>query len=220
MLKSITIAIACVTLSSAAGAATIVPTGVVALDTFSLFGQYKPENLINGSGLSQGGLHDADFSAMWMTNLGVNQAQITFDLGSVFTLSGVDIWNYNFGDPQQFQSTILRGVKDLRLLTSLDGVAFQEASTGTLQMGTGQPLAGQSFSLTGDARFVKLDILNNYGQGTYAERDWNSGLSEVRFAGVSAVPEPATWAMMLLGFGAVGYSMRRRKVSYGLCKAA
>jgi hypothetical protein len=26
-----------------------------------------------------------------------------------------------------------------------------------------------------------------------------------------AVPEPATWAMMLLGFGAVGYSMRRRK---------
>ena len=26
----------------------------------------------------------------------------------------------------------------------------------------------------------------------------------------SAVPEPATWAMMLIGFGAVGYSMRRR----------
>ena len=26
----------------------------------------------------------------------------------------------------------------------------------------------------------------------------------------SAVPEPATWAMMLVGFGAVGYSMRRR----------
>jgi hypothetical protein len=26
----------------------------------------------------------------------------------------------------------------------------------------------------------------------------------------SAVPEPTTWAMMLVGFGAVGYSMRRR----------
>jgi hypothetical protein len=26
----------------------------------------------------------------------------------------------------------------------------------------------------------------------------------------SAVPEPATWAMMLVGFGAVGYSMRKR----------
>ena len=33
-------------------------------------------------------------------------------------------------------------------------------------------------------------------------------------ANVTAVPEPATWAMMLLGFGALGYAMRRRpKVS-------
>ncbi|RYG80508.1 MAG: PEP-CTERM sorting domain-containing protein [Alphaproteobacteria bacterium] len=28
-----------------------------------------------------------------------------------------------------------------------------------------------------------------------------------------AVPEPATWAMMTLGFGAVGFAMRRKKVS-------
>jgi hypothetical protein len=27
----------------------------------------------------------------------------------------------------------------------------------------------------------------------------------------AAVPEPATWGMMLLGFGAVGFAMRRRK---------
>lgn len=32
------------------------------------------------------------------------------------------------------------------------------------------------------------------------------------FNGISgAVPEPATWAMMLLGFGGIGYSMRRRR---------
>ena len=29
----------------------------------------------------------------------------------------------------------------------------------------------------------------------------------------SAVPEPATWAMMLLGFGVVGFSIRRRRVA-------
>ena len=29
-------------------------------------------------------------------------------------------------------------------------------------------------------------------------------------ASTGAVPEPATWAMMLVGFGAVGYGMRRR----------
>jgi hypothetical protein len=40
-------------------------------------------------------------------------------------------------------------------------------------------------------------------------------IRQVRIAsaegGVPAVPEPATWAMMLLGFGATGFAMRRRR---------
>ncbi len=37
-------------------------------------------------------------------------------------------------------------------------------------------------------------------------------LKQVRIiAAPGAVPEPATWAMMLMGFGAVGYSIRRRR---------
>ena len=34
---------------------------------------------------------------------------------------------------------------------------------------------------------------------------------EVDNLAINAVPEPATWAMMLLGFGAVGFAMRRRR---------
>jgi hypothetical protein len=30
----------------------------------------------------------------------------------------------------------------------------------------------------------------------------------------SAVPEPAVWGMMIMGFGAIGYGMRRRKVTF------
>jgi hypothetical protein len=36
---------------------------------------------------------------------------------------------------------------------------------------------------------------------------------------VSSVPEPATWAMMLIGFGAVGYTMRIRRVGFKTLEA-
>ena len=32
----------------------------------------------------------------------------------------------------------------------------------------------------------------------------------------AAVPEPSTWAMMLIGFGAIGFSMRRRRKTLAL----
>ena len=44
----------------------------------------------------------------------------------------------------------------------------------------------------------------------------NNGFSGVTFATLdtSAVPEPATWAMMLVGFGGMGAALRsRRKVA-------
>lgn len=44
------------------------------------------------------------------------------------------------------------------------------------------------------------DIYNDYPSGGYV----------VEYS-LNAVPEPATWAMMIVGFGAVGASMRRRK---------
>ena len=37
-----------------------------------------------------------------------------------------------------------------------------------------------------------------------------SGLVQLASAATGAVPEPATWAMMTLGFGAVGFAMRRK----------
>jgi hypothetical protein len=36
---------------------------------------------------------------------------------------------------------------------------------------------------------------------------------EIRGQLLNAVPEPATWTMMLLGFGAIGATMRRRRVT-------
>lgn len=50
------------------------------------------------------------------------------------------------------------------------------------------------------------------------------GLRQVRIAstesGVPPVPEPGTWAMMLMGFGAAGFAMRRRRQSGRLSQIA
>ena len=49
-------------------------------------------------------------------------------------------------------------------------------------------------------------------QGTPGTQNGAFG-GNVAFVSTSAVPEPTTWAMMLVGFGAVGYSMRRSRNS-------
>ena len=48
----------------------------------------------------------------------------------------------------------------------------------------------------------------------------NSEKQDMLFWSVSAVPEPSTWAMMLLGFGGIGFSMRRRRSSTALFQIA
>ncbi len=35
-------------------------------------------------------------------------------------------------------------------------------------------------------------------------------------ASAAAVPEPATWAMMIFGFGIIGYATRRRRGAVGI----
>jgi hypothetical protein len=51
--------------------------------------------------------------------------------------------------------------------------------------------------------------------GTFALSSIVSGPSMIRISSVSAVPEPSTWAMMLIGFAGVGYMARRAGRSAG-----
>ncbi len=51
-------------------------------------------------------------------------------------------------------------------------------------------------------------VVLNFFNGAYVPANWS--LSEVVVPGPGGIPEPATWAMLLSGFGLVGVMARRR----------
>jgi len=62
------------------------------------------------------------------------------------------------------------------------------------------------------ANIARVDVVGTFS-GNFANGARLFGIDNLTFtpnATTGAVPEPATWAMMLLGFGAVGSAMRRR----------
>ena len=91
-----------------------------------------------------------------------------------------------------------------------------------------------TISVAGETDFVTQLAVNHdpNGENKYAFLSYNGQLMtglhydllggtagdirQVRILreGAVAVPEPATWGMMLLGFGAIGFSMRRRRKTY------
>jgi hypothetical protein len=123
---------------------------------------------------------------------------------------------FNFTTPDGFTLTSL-DISSLiagnNLMTNIDfstvtlnGVNFNILSTGT-----------QEFRNLLNQTIVAGANNTLFVSGTTGGDASFSG--NINFA-AAAVPEPATWAMMLFGFGAVGYSMRsRRRVGYKTLQA-
>ncbi len=101
--------------------------------------------------------------------------------------------------------------------TDLDVLARQNNNGGVLTTvgGLGVDLGSRtSFDIAGNEAFA----FN--GRSLYSVDLASGALSSLGDAprqlfgiAVAPVPEPATWAMMIMGFGAVGYSMRRRSTT-------
>ena len=70
----------------------------------------------------------------------------------------------------------------------------------------GLEAAGQT-----SATYIFRTNATNFNMGgTFTTQD-GSVAQRANFQPIAAVPEPATWAMMLFGFGGIGAAMRRRK---------
>jgi hypothetical protein len=90
------------------------------------------------------------------------------------------------------------------------------AGSGNLGLAQGSSTSGSiTLNFSGDASNITLSDLAVRYQAMVG------GTATSATGGVvPSVPEPATWALMLIGFGAIGYSMRRGRRTDFLAQAA
>jgi hypothetical protein len=155
----------------------------------------------------------------------------SFTLASTSTVTGVNFAVWTFGGPI---TTVDWGITSTANSFPITGTAAVTigASDGTAGVFT---VNSDSF-LTGDVTLAAgtyyLVLANAMGSSNFAW-DINNGPSTAyvnlgvgavasesfQITGVSAVPEPTTWAMLLLGFAGIGFMAYRRKSKPALIAA-
>ena len=105
------------------------------------------------------------------------------------------------------------GTNQLNFALSADGTGLEFSLANSLFTG---PIAGLNYEFGSDQQFatiggpVTLRIAQAFNYSVAGGSAYGANrLGTVNLV-AGAVPEPATWAMLILGFGVVGFAMRRR----------
>ena len=185
--------------------------------TYGTGNGYTPANAVVGLTLSAAGelalrAHVPGIAANPTGGTGIYTFALGSDVSFDFSLFGSSLINSNIlltniltGDTASFNPTAY--------VCTISSLEPSSAVQGSQQLGFGFLNGSTPFftTLFGDLNFdntinstYRID-LSGGGETITAFAQLGTG------AAVAAVPEPATWAMMLAGFGAMGISLRRRR---------
>jgi hypothetical protein len=182
------IAAASLTAIAAPAAAQVVP--VTSVSTVALAGTPAPSGSLS---VLTDGVFPADgsvYNGADMVSFD-GQTSFRFDLGGSYSIDGL-----------------------LATVDNNDNYLFSFFNHSAL-IGARQILSGEGTVTNGVETFSQsfAPIIADMVIVTGSGGDNRYGLGEVQFrssALTAAVPEPATWAMMLLGFGGIGFAARRQ----------
>lgn len=149
----------------------------------------------------------------WFSNAGTTSASVTYDLGSAQLIDAIALWNEESS-----------GIGLLDLLTSLDGISFAPLLSGLLP--TDNPLPPDTYGadvfsfVALSAQFIRFDMSNcpQPIPGTFP----SCAIGEVAFRAtqITQVPEPASFAMFVVGLVGLTMCLVWGRRGAGLMKAA
>jgi hypothetical protein len=165
-----------------------------ALGSFSVFDFNSSSGSFDGTSLDVGpftltGDSTGQFSDMEVTG---GQARAN--------TCGVAVCGFDFGYSLSFDAATFGFGADYSNVSGGQGIDFLVFTLGGLSF-EGPTANNGFFGFITDASFTDFTVSGG---------DEIHEFDNVTFGGVSAVPEPATWLMMIFGFGLVGLQMRRR----------
>ena len=144
-----------------------------------------------------------DCSGYYSQNLlSGNATDIADQQEAIALLDGDFEWDGNWAEVEATKVLMLTGTdgNQIDFGTTLFGQTIIGAHFGNVDGPAGNVSVFWLFDFgTEGADFVMLDNIEGFSNAILYS------------TGTPAVPEPGTWAMMLLGFGAAGYAMRRNR---------
>jgi hypothetical protein len=159
----------------------------------------------------------------WMISCGVGIACATMAVSAHATVYDFSISTSQDTASGQFtvsaanQVTLVTGQVDGSAITGLSAYGLAD----NLLQSTAQYVDRSGLAFT-TANGLSFNIFTNYGTVySFCNSAFNGGctggdannapVASFKLSAASAVPEPATWALLMIGIGATGAMMRRRK---------